>query len=245
MAPNKFEKHFKKELEEREIQPSTKAWGKLSEKIGATPPQASKRGYVWYAIAASFVGLIILSVVLFNAKAPILETKTIVVEDDKEVIEEMIDFQNVEIEKTNTEVVAIEKIPKDKANVNIVKASINVVKKEALVEQLAKVTDDLQPLLSDDSEGIINAKVLEVLAQIDILEKNNEAITDAEVDSLLLKAQEDILKEKLFNLNNSVNAMALLTEVEDELDQSFRDQIFESLKTKFLEVRTAVADRNN
>ena len=35
-----------------------------------------------------------------------------------------------------------------------------------------------------------------------------------------------------------------LTEVEDELDQSFRDQIFDSLKEGFLKVRTAVADRN-
>jgi len=39
--------------------------------------------------------------------------------------------------------------------------------------------------------------------------------------------------------------MALLTEVEGELDQSFRDQIFEKLKSGFLKVRTAVADRNN
>jgi len=36
-----------------------------------------------------------------------------------------------------------------------------------------------------------------------------------------------------------------LNEVEGELDISFREQIFESLKTGFLKVRTAVADRNN
>jgi len=82
------------------------------------------------------------------------------------------------------------------------------------------------------------------VAKVDALELS-DAVTDAEVDSLLLQAQQDILKENLFNTDNSVNAMALLTEVEDELDQSFRDQIFESLKTGFLKVRTAVADRNN
>jgi len=35
-----------------------------------------------------------------------------------------------------------------------------------------------------------------------------------------------------------------LAEVEDELDESFRDQIFDALKTGYLKLRTAVADRN-
>ena len=31
---------------------------------------------------------------------------------------------------------------------------------------------------------------------------------------------------------------------EDELDESFRDQIFDALKSGYLKLRTAVADRN-
>ena len=83
-----------------------------------------------------------------------------------------------------------------------------------------------------------------MIVQVDFLELSTE-VTDAEVDSLLHKAQEDILRQRLFNRDNTVDAMALLTEVEEELDQSFRDQIFQSLKAGFLKVRTAVADRNN
>ncbi|CAN0604335.1 unnamed protein product, partial [Ectocarpus sp. 12 AP-2014] len=73
----------------------------------------------------------------------------------------------------------------------------------------------------------------------------NSTVTDAEVDSLLTRAQDEILRDKIFNKDKSVDAMALLTEVEDELDKSFRDQIFDSLKAGFIKVRTAVADRNN
>ncbi|MFK7811850.1 MAG: hypothetical protein AB8B59_05100, partial [Maribacter sp.] len=69
-------------------------------------------------------------------------------------------------------------------------------------------------------------------------------LTEAEVDDLLRNAQEEIFRDELFNRNGSVDALALLNEVETELDKSFRDQIFESLKTGFLKVRTAVADRN-
>lgn len=245
MAPNKFEKHIKKELEEREIQPSSKAWEQLSEKIDAAAPQSRKKGYLWYGIAASFIGLITLSVVFFNAKEPILETNTTVVEEDNEVIEELIDLPIVETQKSNVEVVAIEKLPVLKENENTDETNIEIVEKEPLIEQLVKVSNDTQMPLNDNSEEIINTKVLEVLAQVDILERDSEVITDAEVDSLLRMAEQELLTDRLFRTDRSVDAMALLTEVEGELDETFRDQIFESLKTGFLKVRTAVADRNN
>ena len=57
MEPNKFEKHIKKQLQEREIKPSPNAWDRLSEKLDADVPPSKKRGYLWYGIAASFIGL--------------------------------------------------------------------------------------------------------------------------------------------------------------------------------------------
>lgn len=245
MAPNKFEKHIKKELEEREIQPSSKAWEQLSEKMDATAPQSRKKGYLWYGIAASFVGLIILSVVFFNAKEPILETNTTVVEEDNEVIKELIDLPIIETQKTNVEVVATEKLPVLKEKEKTGKTNLEIVEKKPLIEQLVTVSNDAQVPLIGSSEEIINTKVLEVLAQVDILEQDHEVITDAEVDSLLRMAQQELLTDRLFRTDRSVDAMALLAEVEGELDETFRDQIFESLKTGFLKVRTAVADRNN
>ena len=77
-----------------------------------------------------------------------------------------------------------------------------------------------------------------------ILEDAKQEVTDAEVDSLLRAAQRQILTDKLFADSGSVDAMSLLAEVEDELDESFRDQIFDALKSGYLKLRTAVADRN-
>jgi len=91
---------------------------------------------------------------------------------------------------------------------------------------------------------IIDQKVNEVLETVIRLERKSTQISDAEVDSLLRAAQLDILKEKVFQKNGKVDAMALLTEVEDELDQSFRDKIFNKLKERLFKARTAVADRN-
>jgi len=88
---------------------------------------------------------------------------------------------------------------------------------------------------------MINAKISEMIAQVNLIED----VSDAEVDSLLRLAQKEILKEKIYRNNGSVDAMALLTEAEDELDQSFRDRIFLKLKDGFFKARTAIASRNN
>jgi len=49
----------------------------------------------------------------------------------------------------------------------------------------------------------------------------------------------------VFQDNGKVDAMALLIEVEDEIDQSFRDRIFKKLKDGLFKARTAIANRNN
>ena len=48
----------------------------------------------------------------------------------------------------------------------------------------------------------------------------------------------------VFN-TNSVNADALLYEVESELDKTFRDKVFKELKIQFKSIKNAVAQRNN
>ena len=95
------------------------------------------------------------------------------------------------------------------------------------------------------SEGLIFQKVEEVVAQVEVMESLQNNVSDAEVDSLLRAAQKQILTDKLFTQSGSVDAMGLLAEVEDELDETFRDQIFDALKDGYLKLRTAVADRNN
>ena len=154
-------------------------------------------------------------------------------------------FQKLESPMNAVEVVSTETDSYENKKNSIAKTAVEIPQEEELNNELVDASNEVQIPLNDDSEDLINTKVLEVLARVDVLEEDNEALTDAKVDSLLRKAQEEILTDKLFRNNRSVDAMALLSEVESELDKSFRDQIFESLKTGFLKVRTAVADRNN
>src|SRR5690554_1248810 len=63
MEAQNFENRFKKVLEERTLQPSSKSWEQLRSKLDGQETQ-SKTGYWWLGIAASFVGGAILVSVL-------------------------------------------------------------------------------------------------------------------------------------------------------------------------------------
>ena len=248
MAPNKFEKHIKKKLQEREIRPSTNAWEKLSKKLDDASPQPKKKVHIWYGIAASFIGLLIVSVLYFNFEGTVNTTEVQIVDTDDKATEINVNDEIVVEKDIEDAVVDNNQMKQSPANDVKKENQIPELKNQITsVEEIDTVIDPAgEKAVSPDAfkEEIINTKIWEIVAAVDSLEQNNTALTNAAVDDLLRNAQEEILRDKLFNQSGSVDAMALLIEVEDELDQSFRDQIFESLKAGFLKVRTAVADRN-
>ena len=237
---DKLEKHIKEKLEERTIAPSKGAWDKIAPHVKEPVP---RKGNAWfpYAVAASVVGIVLVSVFFFTSqnieidKPQVVETG-IQEETDKKaskkVEKELV--PEVETDVAEAEVEFIE--PKDAGDIQ--KANSNT----AVAEQ--QVNEPLQDEIQINSDKLIAQKVEEVVAQVQVMEDAKQDVTDAEVDSLLRAAQRQILTDKLFADGGSVDAMSLLAEVEDELDESFRDQIFDALKSGYLKLRTAVADRN-
>jgi hypothetical protein len=62
----------------------------------------------------------------------------------------------------------------------------------------------------------------------------------------LAKAQRAISNQRILQKNTQkIDASALLMDVELELEQSFRDKVFEMLGEGFIKIRTAVSERNN
>ncbi|PCJ97382.1 MAG: hypothetical protein COA50_05045 [Flavobacteriaceae bacterium] len=246
MAPIKFENEIRDKLSTREMKPSANAWEQISEKLET--PNNTKKGWIWYAVAASFIGLIVISALFFNDEDALMNKGVEIVDapEKKDIKKNEIDIVTPTKEQEENyvvveEIVSIkekvgkeEKIQFNSSEQGIVavntKTNVSIIKEEV-------------PLTG--SEKIIDSKIAEVLAQVNLLEKDNTLVTDMEVNALLRKAQMEILTDKIFMENQKVDAIALLTEVESELDQTFRDQIFDSLKSGFLKVRTAVADRNN
>ena len=249
METDKFEKHIKSKLQEREINPSENAWSKISSEL-KNDEIKKKPVYLWLGVAASIVVLLGVALFYFNGTNELNESsielvgtenenkvEEVIIKNPNQVIEEQVVVVQTETKRENIAVEEVEiDVPNEKESI-ILDDAIEV----AVVEH---VSADQSTSKLEVSDEIINSKVADIVAQIDVLEQYS-TVTDAEVDSLLKRAQDEILRERIFNKDNTVDAMALLTEVEEELDQSFRDQIFNSLKAGFIKVRTAVADRNN
>ncbi len=102
------------------------------------------------------------------------------------------------------------------------------------------VNNDVVPIDS----LVIQDKIANVVAKIKDLQKNNIEVTDAEIDQLLMNAQREIATNKIMK-SNAVSASALLQDVENELDENFKQRVFEALKKGFQKVRTAVVERDN
>ncbi|HZH70739.1 MAG TPA: hypothetical protein VFD80_09830, partial [Flavobacteriaceae bacterium] len=98
-----------------------------------------------------------------------------------------------------------------------------------------------------ETENIdFNTQIDEAIAAAIAYEETFENATEAEVDQLLQQAAEKITREKQFvTPAGSVSAMALLEDVELELERSFRDKVFEILKAGYLKSKDAVATRND
>jgi len=246
MAPNKFEEHIKKQLQEREIRPSESAWNRISEHLEVTEEPKSK-SFFKYGIAASFIGLLMVSILYFNRDETIADTQTVVTEKPVDPAEKEQKSQDILKEKALEDQVVATQETDSKIAIN----SASPKKPDKVIKTTVANSDKNDKFIAKvdiakkSSDELIDTKIAEIIAQVDLLEKeNNTLVTDAEIDVLLRNAEKEVLENRIFLKNNSVDAMALLADVEDELDKSFRDRIFDALKDGFVKVRTAVADRN-
>ena len=100
-----------------------------------------------------------------------------------------------------------------------------------------------------DSDGdaflLLRGVIFDCLVGMDIGIAIDGEVKKKEYD-LLKEAEREIFKDKLKNENTrTVNANDLLQDVEADLEQSFRAKVFETLKSSYDSVKTAVANRNN
>lgn len=114
--------------------------------------------------------------------------------------------------------------------------AFNTKDEKTVEEEPVKTKNDL----------FIDNKVKEVIMAIEQIKKDKNMITADDIDALLNKAQRDISDNRILNSNDrKVDATALLIDVENELERSFRDRVFEALGNGFNKIRTAVVERNN
>ena len=258
MAPIKQEEHMRDKLEKRSLQPSPESWATLSKRLDAEQKNKNKSLFWWIGIAASIVGIVFVTAMYFNNASFKNNTPTIVNSNGNV-------FEKVEInkDKFKKEEVAAEDIkpvedsPKEteqKSNTNTNRPKKSQLLNHIPQEEIAAQVQESSSETSIDKVSKIKTsqltfeeqKVQDVVAVIKDLKTNGKNVTDTEIDSLLKKAQKEILSNRLYNeTTRTVDANALLQDVEADLQQSFRSKVFEALQSGYESVKTAVAQRND
>jgi len=260
MAPIKFEDNLKEKLEQRRLQPSIKAWVTLQNKLDSNQKKQNNKTFWWFGIAASFVGVLIVTSLFFNKKTDNTIEQHIV---DAEAIKVPI---KMDTDDSKKEVLIEEELKTEKPltkpnklvikNKSILQQQLqdqqNKLIKENVNEAIAQTDTKEEEKVTNDKANVPKAlsfediKLQEVVAQVQELKKNNQAVSDAEIDALLNQAQKEITLYNLYNESTKkVDAEALLQDVEADLEQTFRERAFKAIKSGFEYVKTEVAERNN
>lgn len=249
MAAYKLEDNIREKLEERKLKPSDNAWEKLELRLDTEQPK--NKSYVWFYVAASIIGLVVLSTVFIDNN--IISEDIQVVEVDSR--ENALEIQ-APLTKNIEEVKTSEKIEKtEEESHKILKAKTSeqstIEKKMEKTQVAANVKKEFESVSNPNieeailpEEFILNNKVEEVVAQIQNLKKNSQDVTMQEVELLLENANRDIQAKRIVNPSR-VDALALLQDVELQLERSFRDKVFDALGDGYQIIRTAYLERNN
>ena len=257
----KFEKQFAKTLKAREIPASENSWKKLNEQLQDHQKSTGRR-FWWLGIAASLVGgILVLSLVFKKDSIPaspgLVNTPTKV--EKKKISEPVLKSSEKEIriasEENKEPLKAVERKKKSSvytiSHTNKVQSSIAKTEVGARNLEKSKFTEVLKASEISAKNDVLKNEITsqdinEVLTEIASAQNKGKAVTDAEVDALLQQAAERIAKEKTYSYDpQNIDANALLQDVELEINDSFREKVFEILKEGFNKARSAVANRNN
>ena len=246
MAPIKFEENIKEKLEKRTLQPSGQAWNSLSDRLDVDAKNTPNKTLWFLGIAAILVGILFMVNMFFNTSETNNQTPVLVDTEAKEI--ETIQ-NNIVIESEET-LVSIEEKKVEVDNISDGKIESHKTKKESVVSKNSQAKNSSIALEKNiqEPEEIISNSLLETpsveteLAQLKTQINKNQTETD--IDALLKKAQQNIA-EKSQTKTYSIDANKLLQDVEEDMDESFRAKVFETVKTNYIKVKTAVAQRND
>jgi hypothetical protein len=255
MAPIKFEDNIKDKLENRRLKPSLDAWDSLSKRLDNQDKKKSNRPFWWLGIAASVIGVLLVVSQFVNKddKAEPIIVDVPVNKEEQQILEPTVSIKKELIQETidgkTLDKSEYKKVLKDKTaiinNSNQNQSETLVVKNETKEEEKDIINnrsvEGIKEQLSFEEQ-----QIQDVVAKVNALKEDNIAITDDDIDALLLEAQKEIRLNKIINKTTGlVDANALLQDVEAELDESFRSKVFEAIKSSYNSVKTAVAQRNN
>ncbi|MEZ4839459.1 hypothetical protein [Flavobacterium sp.] len=223
MEPNNIEKQIRGKLNQRTIQPSVNAWDRLDAML-SVEEQKPKRNFKWLSIAAVSVGFTLIGIFMVNKEDSVenvIPSHPIVLENENQVVEKEL---TLEIENTFSKAKENESVAHQSTK-KIEKPSTEInPKKDFLLDNHSKNKETfVENYPKELTTKYIDAESL--LAEIERGEKN-------EIPNITKKP------------SVKVDANALLSTAEEELNETFRDKVIQTINKKYNSVKSSLANRN-
>jgi len=231
MKKSVIENQFKEKINAREIIPSKASWDRLDAML--TVAEKPKRSFKWMYIAASILGFLLIGSLYFNQNKneTVINKDTIVVNESK----------------------VIPEIKTGPGKINLTKrveATKNIEKQLASTETKSKVGSD--GVLSNSEIQVAEKEIVQEQQIVIINQKAEQKIvlqktTYVNADELLASVDNASPKKSsaVAKSNVKVNSNELLTQVDGELDLTFREKAIKTVNQNFKAVKLALSNRNS
>jgi predicted CopG family antitoxin len=228
MEQNKLEKEFRKKLNQREITPTENAWDRLDAMLTVAEQKKPKRNYGWIYMAASIIGFAFLGTFFLNQsnQNTTIESNEVVIKNNQKAEPIQKDILKVPSISKAESTVVISEVKEAKENAR----DTNAIIKNQVAEN--SPSDNLIPILEKKE---INQEIIQIAAA---------NTSDLNVDKILAAVQ-TISKEGNSKTKIKVNPNMLLTQVDGELELSFREKVINKVNKNYQTVKVALANRNN
>jgi len=260
MEQTNLENQIKNKLNQRSIAPAAASWDRLDAMLSVAEPSESelakpKRNWGWMYIAASFLGFLLITTVYFSqtetmidaGKIPLEESRTRLGESNTHLQESRAHLQEsrTPLEESRTRLVE-NRTPLEESRTSLEES------RSPLEESRTSLAIDKTPLAN---ESIINQKNNPIAVDLKSSESQNPEVKSSTTETikpkyitsnvLLASVQPATDVEKPFRKSDlKIDPKSLLSEVEGELNQTFRETTLERISRNFKTIRTAVANRN-
>lgn len=228
MQSNKFDNQIREKLNARTIEPNAKSWDRLDAMLSVQEEKKPRKGFLWLYIAASFFVFFGLGIFLFNSDKNIeINTQNPVLVAVDKTIDSVEKSKAEEILIESQQPVVVQNEINLSKSVNSIKEKTTIFNKSNSVQEndnKANPTYNLQPTTSSAYKYISPENLL---AEVQNEKKN-------------LSSESNVSKKR----SVKIDANALLSKVEKELDESYRETTLDKLNKNFNAVRSAIVNRN-
>ncbi len=236
MEPNKIENQIKSKLEGRTIQPSAKSWDRLDAML-SVEEKPKKKSFVWYYVAASLFFVLGVSYWFVNQNSnEVIPQNTIVTTEGEDALESFEEQNSIENSIESNDIL-IEDIRQNQNSVIVQNSVEKKIKKQIENKEVTQ-----------KNESIENTKHQTPPEQMRTGEANTKQLY-VSPEKLLASVENNQENSSITNSNKTkstvkVDANSLLSSVESEITEEYRETTFDKLKRKFEQAKTAVANRN-